>query len=174
MADLTFNTIAGQTINRELMIAYLNTGTSAAPVWSPMGTRVEDSSMEYDWSDESAVDILGVTRTTLKKPTITQSFDPYKLDGGDVALVKIWNLAVKEQNVAALAAQDVLIVHLYAGTANSAMFAERYPASAIRPESIGGEGGNPLEMPFEITYGGTRSVGTAAIADGVVTYTETT
>ena len=30
MADLTFNTTGGQTIARELMILYLNTGTSGS------------------------------------------------------------------------------------------------------------------------------------------------
>ena len=34
MADMTFNTTSGQTIDRELLIAYLNTGESATPVWS--------------------------------------------------------------------------------------------------------------------------------------------
>ncbi len=32
MADLTFNTPSGQTIARELLIAYLNTGTASAPM----------------------------------------------------------------------------------------------------------------------------------------------
>ena len=58
--------------------------------------------------------ILGTTRTTMKKPIITQTFDPSNLDAGDPAIVKVWNLAVKEQNAAALANQDVLIVHAYA------------------------------------------------------------
>ena len=49
MADMTFNTTAGQTIDRELLIAYLNTGEASTPVWSPFGKRVTDSSMEYDW-----------------------------------------------------------------------------------------------------------------------------
>lgn len=48
MADLEFNTASGQTVDRELLIAYLNTGTTSAPVWSPLGSRVTDSSMEYD------------------------------------------------------------------------------------------------------------------------------
>ena len=175
MADLTFNTTSGQTIKRELLIAYLKTGmtsdTTPAPIWSPMGTRVEDSSMEMDWGEETVKDILGNTWTTLQDPTITQSFDPYKMDGGDTALVKIWNMAIKDHDTAGLAACDVLIVHLYAGTADSAMFAERYESCAIRPTSIGGEGGNPIEMPFEITYGGKRTVGTAAInSSGVVTF----
>ena len=161
MADLTFNTDPGKTVQRELLIAYLNTGTSSTPVWSPLGKRVSDSSMEMDWSEDTLQDILGSTYTTLKKPTITQTFEPGDLDGGDAAQVKIWNLAVKDQDYTALAAQDVLIVHFYAGTA-STPFAERYSACAIRPSGLGGEGGGTVGMPVDVTYGGTRTVGTAS------------
>ena len=141
MADLEFNTASGQTVDRELLIAYLNTGTTSAPVWSPLGSRVTDSSMEYDWQKKSDKDILGTTRSTMKKPIITQTFDPCDLDAGDAAVLKIWNLAVKEQNVAALTNQDMLIVHLYAGTKDTAAFAERYSACMVKPSSLGGEGG---------------------------------
>ena len=171
MADVTFNTTSGQTVKRELLVAYLNTGTASQPVWSPFGKRVSDSSIEMDWGDDTSTDILGNTFTTMKEPTITQSFDPYDLDGGDVALVKIWNMAVKDHDYPALASQDVLIVHLYAGTANTAMVAERYSACAIRPTSLGGEGGGSVSMPIDVTYGGTCTLGTAAISDGVVTFT---
>ena len=58
MADNNFNTTPGQTIARELMIAYLNTGTDSSPVWSPFGRRTTDSSIEYDWSEDSSQDIL--------------------------------------------------------------------------------------------------------------------
>ena len=53
MADLTFNTTAGQTIAREMLCLYLNTGTATSPTWSPVGKRVEDSSPEYDWGEEA-------------------------------------------------------------------------------------------------------------------------
>ena len=43
MANISFNTESGQTVARELMILYLNTGTSEAPVWSALGKRVEES-----------------------------------------------------------------------------------------------------------------------------------
>lgn len=174
MSDLEFNTTSGQTVDRELLIAYLNTGTSTVPVWSPLGTRVTDSSMEYDWQEESNKDILGTTRTTMKKPIITQTFDPCDLDAGDTAVVKIWNLAVKEQNAAALANQDMLIVHLYAGTKDTAAFAERYSACMVKPSSLGGEGGGFVGMPMDVTYGGTRTVGTAAVSAGTVTFTADT
>ena len=170
MPDMTFNTPEGQTIERELLIACLNTGTESAPVWSPFGARVEDSSMEYDWSDESKQDILGKTRNTMRKPKITQSFDPSELDPAEPALMKIWNLAVRDQDASALAAQDVLVVHAYAGTAKTAVFAERYDASMVKPTGLGGS--SVIEMPIEVTYGGNRTTGTAAIsATGEITFT---
>ena len=171
MADLTFNTPAGQTIERELVIAYLNTGTTSTPVWSPIGKRVEDSSSEYDWAEETVRDILGATYNTLKKPVLTQSFEPGDLDASDAALVKIWNLAVKDQDYGGLAAQDMLIVHFYAGE-TATPFAERYSACMVKPTGLGGEGGGNIRMPIDVTYGGTRTVGTAAKAqDGTITFT---
>ena len=169
--DLTFNTPSGQTIARELLIAYLNTGTAAAPVWSPLGKRVEDSSTELDWENEISRDILGATHGTLKKPKITQTFEPCDLDGGDAAQVKIWNLAVRDQDAQALAAQDMLIVHFYAGEEVSP-FAERYTGCMIEITGLGGEGGGNIGMPFEVTYGGERITGTASLGTGrAVTFT---
>ena len=172
MADMTFNTVSGQPVDRELLILFVNTGTDSAAVWSPLGTRVTDSSMEYDWQEDSSKDILGTTRTTMKKPIITQSFDPCDLDAGDAALKKIWDLAIKQQNAAALANQDVLIVHHYAGTAKTAVFAERYDASMVKPSSLGGEGGGSVGMPIDVTLGGNRTTGAAAIGtNGAITFT---
>ena len=174
MADQTFNTGAGKTIDRELLVAYLNIATTSSPSWKPLGKRVSDSSEEMDWSEDSSTDILGNTYTTLKKPTVTQTFDPAPLDAGDDAMVKIWNLAVKDQDYAALANQDMLIVHLYAGTADTSMFAERYSACAVRPSGLGGEGGGNVGMPIDVTYGGIRTVGTASISQGTVTFSPAT
>lgn len=172
MADLTFNTPAGQTIARELLIAYLNTGTSSAPVWSPVGKRVESSETAYDWSSETRRDILGGTYGTLRKPIITQSFDPCDLDSDDAGQVKLWNLAVKDQDAQALANQDMLIVHFYAGETS---FAERYPNCMIEVTGLGGDGGGNIGMPINVTYGGTRQVGTATkdAQTGAITFTPT-
>ena len=172
MADITFNTDAGVTVARELLIAYLNTGTTATPVWSPVGKRVEDSSTEYDWDSETIRDILGNTYGKLKKPTITQSFEPCDLDGADAAQTKLWNLAVKDQNAQALSALDMLIVHFYAGTA-ATPFAERYSSCMVEATGLGGEGGGNVGMPITVTYGGDRTLGTASkdATTGAVTFT---
>ena len=170
MADLTFNTVPGETVDRAFLVLYLNTGEEGTPAWSPIGKRVEDSSEEYDWGEESKTDIFGHIYTTMKKPTITQTFDPCELDASDVAQVKIWNLAVKEQNAQALTNMDMLVVHLDAGTAKTAVFAERYSACSIKPSGLGGEGGGNIGMPIDVTFGGTRTTGTAAVKDSTVTF----
>ena len=169
MADMNFNTKEGATVARKLLILYLNTGTSEAPVWSVIGKRVEDSSMEYDWGDETKTDILGDTYTELKTPTITQTFDPCELDAGDKAQLRLWNQSIKDHDVAAMSNNDVLIVHAYTGEAESGAFAERYMSSTVRPTSLGGS--SNIGMPIDVTFGGKRQTGTATSTGGTVTFT---
>lgn len=170
MADLTFNTAAGSVVERKMLILYLNTGSASTPVWSAVGKRVEDSSMEYDWGEETKTDIFGENYTTMKKPTITQTFDPCELDGGDLAQVKIWNMAIKEQDVAAMTNNDLLVVHAYAGNAGTGVFAERYSSCMVKPSGLGGSAN--VGMPIDVTYGGVRTKGTAEVSDGAVTFTQ--
>ena len=172
MADMTFNTPAGQVVERKMLILYLNTGTGEAPVWSPVGKRVEDSSMEYDWGEEAKTDIFGVTYVTLKPPTIAQTFDPCELDSGDVAQVKIWNQSIKDHDVAAMANNDMMVLHAYSGDPESGAFAERYASCMVKPSSLGGSAN--VGMPIDVTFGGTRTKGTAKKVDGAVTFTAET
>ena len=169
MADMNFNTKEGATVARKLLILYLNTGTSEAPVWSVIGKRVEDSSMEYDWGDETKTDILGDTYTSLKTPTITQTFDPCELDASDKAQLRLWNQSIKDHDVAAMSNNDVLVVHAYTGDAESGAFAERYMSSTVRPTSLGGS--SNIGMPIDVTFGGKRQTGTATSTGGTVTFT---
>ena len=41
----------------------------------------------------------------------------------------------------------------------------------ILPSGLGGEGGGTIGMPIDVTYGGTRTVGTASISGGTVKFT---
>ncbi len=176
MPDPVFsmNTPEGQTIARELLISYLNTGTLAAPDWAIIGQYVEDSSEELDWSKETKTDIVGISRTTMKKPIIEQTFDPCPLAKGNKAVEKIHDLAIIKQDAQALAAQDMLIAHWYLSAEGAIVgsFAERYEACAIDVTALGGEGGGNITMPFGVTYGGARTVGTVTKdASGKVVFT---
>lgn len=172
MSDFKFKTPAGQTIDRKMYLCCGNYGTAAAPKWGKLGKRVEDSSAEMDWGEETKKDILGDTYSTMKTPVVSQTFDPCELDSGDEYQQKVWNLAVVDQNAPALCSQDLLRIHLYAVDEAGNAFAERYPASMVKPSSLGGEGGGSLTMPIDITFGGTREIGTASVAeDGTITFT---
>jgi len=165
-----FNTPAGQTIERRQYLCCGNSGTADAPKWSKLGKRVEDSSAEMDWSEETKQDILGDTYTTMKTPIITQTFDPCELDSGDEYQQRIWNLAVVDQDAPALCNQDLLRVHLYAEDETGGKFAERFHSCMVKPTGLGGSG--TLTMPIDVTFGGTREKGTATMAaDGTITFT---
>lgn len=169
MAGATFNTPVGNPIARKMLVACLNVGDSERPDWAMLGRRVEDSSAEYDWGEESTTDILGETRTTYKEPTITQTFDPWTLDASDKAQLKVWEQSIKKHDTGAMANNDMLIIHKYVGTADTAMFAERYTACAVKPSSLGGSA--TVDMPIDVTYGGTWTTGTVAISAGKITFT---
>lgn len=170
-----FNTPKGQTIDRKLYLVCGNYGTASAPQWGKLGKRVEDSSAEMDWGEESKKDILGDTYSTMKTPTISQTFDPCELDSGDDYQQHVWQLAVVDQDAPALCNQDLLRIHLYAVDEEGNAFAERYPASMVKPTGLGGEGGGTLTMPIDVTFGGTREVGTASVGtDGTITFTPAT
>ena len=168
----TFNTPPGQTVERKMYLCCGNYGTPEAPRWGKLGKRVEESSAEMDWGEESKQDILGDTYSTMKKPVISQTFDPCELDSGDEYQQHVWNLAVVDQDAAALCNQDLLRIHLYAVDESGAAFAERYPSSMVKPSGLGGEGGGSLTMPIDITFGGAREIGAASVtADGTITFT---
>lgn len=171
----TVNTPAGQPADRKLYLCCGNYGTASAPQWGRLGKRVEDSSAEMDWSEETKTDILGDTYTTMKTPVISQTFDPCEVDSDDKYQQHVIDLAVVQQDAAALCNQDLLRIHLYLTDEEGNAFAERYPSSAVKPSGLGGEGGGPLTMPIDVTFGGTREVGTASVAaDGTITFTPAT
>ncbi len=172
MPEFKFKTPAGQTIDRKLYLCCGNSGTAAAPKWGRLGKRVEESSAEMDWGEETKQDVLGDTYSTMKTPVVSQGFDPCELDSGDEYQQKVWQLAVVAQDAAALSNQDLLRIHLYAVDEQGNAFAERYPASMVKPSGLGGAGGGALTMPIDITFGGKREVGTASEADdGTITFT---
>lgn len=166
-----FNTPPGQTVGRKLYLCCGNYGTPDTPKWGRLGKRVEESSAEMEYSEETKQDILGDTHSTMKTPIITQSFDPCELDSEDEYQQYLWNLAVVDQDAPALCNQDLLRIHLYAVDDDGNCFAERYPSSMVKPTGLGGAGGGSLTMPIDVTFGGKREVGSASIADdGTITF----
>lgn len=158
----------GVSATREMMITFINTGTAEAPVWAAMGAKVTDSSIDYDWSVESSTDILGNSYSSAKTAQMSQTFGGSEIIAGDAVMNHLVDLAVVQKNAPKLMNQDCLIVHTYLKNEDEKTFAERYPASAVLPTTIGGEGGAALVTDIDVTYGGARATGTAEkTADGI-------
>lgn len=153
---------SGQIANREMELLAVNTGTYAVPVWALVGTRVESGEESYDYSANTAQDILGNTYTDLKKPIITQNFDAIPYIGGDEVMETIYE-NTRNQDISAMTQYDCLLIHKYYGETGTPVKydAERYPASTILATSIGGDGGGYLNYGLDITFGGEREVGYA-------------
>lgn len=171
-AKYTIKGNTGEAASRDLMITYLNTGTTDAPVWSAMGRTVEDSSVEYDYSQETKTDILGETRVTAKTPTVTQTFSGNNLLAGDAVLNHILDMNVVRRNISEALNQDVLIAHLYLTDSEDKPFAERWKSSSVLMTTNGGAGGEMLASDIEVTYGGERVTGTISKgAGGAIEFT---
>lgn len=171
----TFVTPPGETVQRELFLVLGNAGTFEEPNFCPMGTRVESSSVEFDFSDENQMDILGNAWGKAKKPIKTQELDPCPVDSGDEYQKKLIDLFIVDENIPALRNQDLLQVYAFLQDDQGDYFAVRYPSSMVLPTSNGGDGGDDLTMPVKITFGGQRTPGTVKItkAEGKKTYTFT-
>ena len=168
MAEATaFNLAAGTKAERKLLITCVNVGTTASPEWEILGVGIEDSSIDFNFEEETKTDIRGMTSTTISKPQRKQTFDPYTIMEGSKLQVKLYNI-IRHERWSELSNMDMLLVHTYVGAAGS-YEAERFSGSAINPQSLGGSA--TLDMPIEVTFGGTHTLGTAAIAAGVVTFT---
>ena len=161
----------GVSASRHMMITYLNIGTDDVPEWAAMGAKVTESNIEYDWSMESMTSILGETYTKAKTANMTQAFSGSEIVAGDAVMNTLVNLAIVQKDAQKLVNQDCLIVHTYLQNESGAVFAERYPASAVLPTTLGGEGGASLVSDIEATYGGKRATGTATVDGKTVTFT---
>lgn len=165
---------SGKRATRELLVTYLNIGTYESPSWKPLGRTSSDSSIERDWGVDTKTGIYGEVFTSAKKPTKTQSFSDNDIIAGDEVQNHLLDIAVVREDVSEIVNQDVLIAHLYLNDSANKPFGERYPASAVVMTTTGGEGGGMLVSDIDVTYGGTREVGTVAKAGDTVTFTQGT
>jgi hypothetical protein len=155
---------------RKDMLCCWNTSETETPAWHPIGSGVETSDIALELETNTIVDILGETTTTMGKPKLTQEFDGLFIKGSDPISQKLYNLWLAE-DWGNLSGMDFLVIYGFAGTKDSEMDAVRYPSSAIVFSQLGGETFNTFT--FTVTFGGTKVTGTAAIASGVITFTET-
>ena len=99
-----------------------------------LGTRTEDSSIEYNPDVQTSTDIRGITYTDVNKTEPSQSFDPYYLIGGSKLGAYLTQAALKNDIQAYNNTFTVYIITAFIGK-DGAHYAyrNRLEATAITP-----------------------------------------
>ena len=128
-----------------------------------LGTRTEDSSIEFNADIETGTDIRGITYTDVNKTEPQQDFDPFNLLGGSDLGAYLVENALKNNIVAYSNKFKVYIITAFIGSASDGYYAVRHDNCSIIPTAIGGDAYNnmPIEVHFsnEITEGTVDSLG---------------
>ena len=81
MAVDSFNLSTGQRAERKLLITVAEWKEGSTQIREILGTRTEDSSIDYNPDIETTTDILGINYTDLNRTQPQQDFDPFLILG---------------------------------------------------------------------------------------------
>lgn len=159
MASKTLNLGNGQRAQRKLLItvAEWKEGSGSEPLREILGTRTEDSSIEFNADIATSTDILGITYTDVNKTEPQQSFDPFYLIGGSKLSAYLASAALANNINAYNNAFDVYIITAFIGESGN-YYAVKHTGCTIVPTSIGGD--SYVSMPIEVHYSNNITEGT--------------
>ena len=151
-----FNLTDGQRAERKLLITVAEWMEGSQQTREILGTRTEDSSIEYNPDIETTTDILGINYTDLNRTQPQQDFDPYLVLGGSKLGAKLNNIR-RRNALSELNQFTVYIITAFVGTAG-AYEAEKHTDCSIIYNSIGGD--SNVNFPISVYYSNKITTGT--------------
>lgn len=152
MAAKQFNLNPGQRAERKLLITVAEwtekSGTSTEQVREILGTRTEDSSIEYNPDIQTSTDILGNNYTDVNNTQPQQDFDPFLVLGSS-KLGALLNDIRRRNALSELSQFNVYIITAFVGT-TGAYEAEKHADCTIAYNSIGGDAN--VNFPISVYY----------------------
>ena len=156
MAVTQFNLPAGRRAERKLLITVAEWEEGNQQVREILGTRTEDSSIEYNPDIETTTDNLGINYTDLNRTQPQQDFDPYLILGGS-KLGALLNDIRKRNALSELSQFTVYIITAFAGE-SGAYEAEKHTGCTITYNSIGGD--TNVNFPISVYFSNNITNGT--------------
>ena len=164
MAVTQFNLNDGQRAERKLLITVaewtetttVGTSTTTETVREILGTRTEDSSIEYNADIETTTDIRGNNYTDLNKTQPQQSFDPFLILGGSKLGAFLDDIR-RRNAVSELNQFTMYIITAYKGT-TGAYEAEKHINCTITYDSLGGD--TKVNFPITVYFSNNSTTGT--------------
>lgn len=151
-----FNLPTGRRAERKLLITVAEWTEGNQQVREILGTRTEDSSIEYNPDIETTTDILGINYTDLNRTQPQQDFDPYLILGGS-KLGALLNDIRKRNALSELSQFTVYIITAFSGESGS-YDAEKHINCTITYNSIGGD--TNVNFPISVYFSNDITIGT--------------
>lgn len=153
MAVNQFNLNAGQRAERKLLITVVEwfetEGTTSTAVREILGTRTEDSSIEYNADIETMTDIRGINYTDVNRTQPQQPFDPFLVLGGS-KLGALLNDIRRRNAVSELNQFNLYVITAFIGDKTNGYEAERHSNCTISYDSFGGD--SNVNFPITVYY----------------------
>lgn len=167
MAVAEFNLNPGIRAERKLLLTVAEWTEGNETVRELLGTRTEDSSIEYNPDIETSTDILGKNYTDINRTQPQQDFDPYLVLGGSKLGAKLNDIR-RRNAITELAQFTVYIITAFTGTAG-AYEAERHTDCTITYNSIGGDVN--VNFPISVYFSNDITTGTVDKLDDTFVFT---
>ncbi len=156
MAVSQFNLANGQRAERKLLITVAEWTEGSTQVREILGTRTEDSSIEYNADIETSTDILGINYTDLNSTQPQQDFDPYLILGGSKLGAKLNDIR-RRNALSELNQFTCYIITAFVGSSGS-YEAEKHTGCTIAYTSIGGDAN--VNFPISVYFSNNITTGT--------------
>jgi len=153
----SFNLSAGQRAERKLLITVAEWSDGNTQVREILGTRTEDSSIDYNPDIETTTDILGINYTDLNKTQPQQDFDPYLILGGSKLGFKLNDIRSRNA-LSELSQFTVYIITAFIGSSADGYAAEKHTGCTIAYNSIGGDAN--VNFPISVYFSNNITNGT--------------
>lgn len=157
MAVEQFNLATGQRAERKLLITVAEWTESNAQVREILGTRTEDSSIDYNPDIETTTDILGINYTDMNRTQPQQDFDPFLILGGSKLGPKLNDIR-RRNALSELSQFTVYIITAFVGDSTNGYAAEKHTGCTITYNSIGGD--TNVNFPISVYYSNQITTGT--------------
>ena len=152
-----FNLANGQRAERKLLITVAEWTEGSTQVREILGTRTEDSSIEYNSDIETTTDILGINYTDLNRTQPQQDFDPYLILGGSKLGAKLNDIR-RRNALSELNQFTMYIITAFVGNSNDGYAAEKHVNCTITYNSIGGD--TNVNFPISVYFSNDITSGT--------------
>lgn len=149
MALDTLNLKPGQRAQRKLLITVAEWEEGEQNFREILGTRTEDSSIDFNPDIETSTDVLGITYSDVNKTEPQQDFDPmYIIGGSDLSAYLVKSaLANKIDNYNGTFSVYIITAFIGDGGADG-YYAVCHSGCSIIPTSLGGDA--YTSMPIEV------------------------